>query len=82
MGLDAPEMRGQCPLEIRLAREARARMSALVARGVSLHPHGPDRYGRLLAAVRDRQGRDVAAVMIREGLAGPYGGERRWNWCG
>jgi endonuclease YncB( thermonuclease family) len=82
MGLDAPEMRGQCPVEIRLARAARARMSALVAGGVMLQPHGRDRYRRLLAVVRDRQGRDVAAVMIREGLARPYGGERRRSWCG
>jgi endonuclease YncB( thermonuclease family) len=77
MGLDAPEMRGRCPVEIRLAQSGRARMSVLVAGGVMLQPHGRDRYRRLLAVVRDRQGRDVAAVMIREGLARPYGGERR-----
>jgi len=57
-------------------------MSALVAGGVTLQPHGRDRYRRLLAVVRDRQGRDVAAVLIREGLARPYGGERRAGWCG
>jgi endonuclease YncB( thermonuclease family) len=32
--------------------------------------------------VRDRQGRDVALVLIREGLARPYGGEGRRSWCG
>jgi endonuclease YncB( thermonuclease family) len=82
MGLDAPEMRGSCPAEVRMARAARDRMEALVAGGVSLQPHGRDRYRRLLAVVRDRQGRDVAAVMIREGLARPYGGEARRSWCG
>jgi endonuclease YncB( thermonuclease family) len=82
MGLDAPEMHGRCPAEIRLSRAARDRMAVLVAGGVSLQPHGRDRYRRLLAVVLDRQGGDVAAVLIREGLARPYGGERRRSWCG
>ena len=82
MGLDAPEMHGRYPAEVRLARAARARMAILVAGGITIHPHGRDRYRRLLAVVRDRQGRDVAAVLIREGLARPYGGERRRSWCG
>lgn len=75
-------MHGRCPAEVRLARVARDRMATLVIGGVTLHPHGRDRYRRLLAVVRDRQGRDVAAVLIREGLARPYGGERRRSWCG
>lgn len=82
MGLDAPEMRGRCPAEARKARTARDRMAALVIGGVSLQPHGRDRYRRLLAVVRDWQGRDVGAVLIREGLARPYRGERRRSWCG
>jgi endonuclease YncB( thermonuclease family) len=82
MGLDVPELRGRCPAEVQVARAARDRMAALVAGGVSLQPHGRDRYRRLLAVVRDRQGRDVALVLIREGLARPYGGEGRRSWCG
>lgn len=82
MGLDAPEMEGRCPAEKEAARRARARMAELVAGGVTLRPHGRDRYRRLLAVVQDSRGRDVAALMIREGLARPYGGERRQGWCG
>ena len=83
IGLDAPELHGQCPIEVALAREARDRMAALVGRGVRLFPQGRDRYGRLLAVVLDAQGRDVAAVMIGEGLARPYDGRgRRQGWCG
>jgi len=81
MGLDTPELHGRCPREIAMARRAQARMGQLVAGGVLLSPHGRDRYGRLLAVVRDRSGRDVAQVMIREGLARPYEGSRRNGWC-
>jgi micrococcal nuclease len=83
IGLDTPEMRGQCPRETRLARAAKDRMTQLIASGVRLEPRGRDRYRRLLAVVRDRQGRDVARVMIREGHARPYNGRgRREGWCG
>ena len=43
---------------------------------------GRDRYGRTLAIVRDRAGRDLARIMIAEGLARPYDGRgRRLGWC-
>lgn len=83
VGLDAPELHGaRCPAELRLARAATARLDALAARGVTLRPMGRDRYARLLAVVRTRDGRDVAMVLIREGLARPYDGRsRRRGWC-
>jgi endonuclease YncB( thermonuclease family) len=82
MGLDAPEMRGRCPNEIRLARAATARLRQLTAADVRIERHGRDRYRRTLAVVRDRAGRDLAAVLIRERLARPYDGRgRRQGWC-
>ncbi|WP_207539599.1 thermonuclease family protein [Sabulicella rubraurantiaca] len=82
IGLDAPEMRGQCPREVRLAQVARNRLAVLVAQGVEIEPRGRDRYRRLLAVVRDREGRDVAQTLITEGLARPYYGRgRRQGWC-
>jgi endonuclease YncB( thermonuclease family) len=82
MGLDAPEMRGRCPRERQLAQRAQARMTQLVARGVVLERHGLDRWRRQLAVVRDRTGRDLAWVMIAEGLARPYDGRGpRGSWC-
>jgi micrococcal nuclease len=83
MGQDTPEMHGQCPAEIHAARAAKDRLTALIAAGISLEPHGRDRYRRLLAIVRDRQGRDVAQILIRERHARPYDGRgRRQGWCG
>ena len=82
MGLDTPEMRGQCPAEIRAARAAKNRLAGLIAAGVILEPNGRDRYRRLLAIVRDRRGRDVAQILIRERHARPYDGRgRRRGWC-
>jgi micrococcal nuclease len=82
MGLDAPEIRGACPAESRLAQRARARLVQLLADGVAIERHGRDRYGRALAVVRDALGRDVAGVLIAEGLAHPYFGRGpRGGWC-
>ncbi len=82
MGLDAPEIRGRCPAEIRLARVAKARMERLLAGGAWIERRGTDRYRRTLAVVRDARGRDVAQVMIAEGLARAYDGRgRRARWC-
>ena len=82
LGLDAPEMDGDCPTERRLAEAARARLIKLLASGrVSIERNGCDRYQRTLGAV-SVDGRDVAAVLIAEGLARPYDGGRRRSWCG
>ncbi len=82
MGLDAPELHGACPAEVLLAQRARARLQALLAGPYSIERHGRDRYGRALARVRDAQGRDVAAVMVSEGLAHAYSGRGpRGGWC-
>lgn len=82
MGLDAPELRGRCRAETRLARAAHARMQQLMARGVTLELRGRDRYRRTLAVVRVRGGQDVAAIMIRERLARAYDGRgSRRGWC-
>lgn len=81
IGLDAPELRGRCPAETTLAHQAQARLDHLVAGGITIHPQRRDRYGRTLAVVRDARGRDVAAVLVREGLARPNHGERRMGWC-
>ncbi len=85
-GIDAPERRGRarCPAEARLAERSAARLTQLVAGGVSLHPapRGRDRYGRMLAEARDARGRDVGAILVAEGLAAPYAGRGpRPDWC-
>lgn len=73
IGLDAPELHGAC---------AARRLAELVQGGVTLHPHGRDRYGRTLALVFDADGRNLATVLISEGLARRYDGRGpRSGWC-
>jgi endonuclease YncB( thermonuclease family) len=82
MGMDTPELRGACTAERELAQRARDRLAQLLAGGVTLQPRGMDRYRRVLAVVRDRRGRDLAEVLIAEGLARPYDGRGpRAGWC-
>ncbi len=62
--------------------DARALMTRLVRDGVRLvHVSGKDKYGRTLAYVRTRDGRDVGTVMLRRGLAvARYDGLDGYQW--
>lgn len=81
MGLDAPETHGACHAERELSRAATERLSALITEGIEIQRRGLDRFGRTLARVHVGE-RDVADVMIEEGLARAYDGRgRRTGWC-
>lgn len=87
VGFDAPETDPpRCAAEAALGQAAKLRLGDLVSRGQSLpegmllDDQGADKYGRRLVVMRV-QGRDVADVMIAEGLAVPYAGEARIDWC-
>lgn len=84
LGLDTPEIKGACPAEKALARQARDRLRALIAAAedrqlCSDDGFRRDKYRRILAALL-LDGQDVAAVLIAEGLARPWTG-RREPWC-
>jgi len=82
---DTPEKgdRAHCEAERVKARQATAFARSLLPRGstVGLADFGRDRYGRLLARLTLPDGRDLAAVMIEAGLAQPYTGGRKPDWC-
>ena len=82
MGLDAPELRGRCHAEVRLARAAPTRMQQLVGGGITIEQRGRDRYRRTLAVVRLRGGQNVADALIWERSARAYEGNgQRRGWC-
>ena len=83
-GIDAPEMKSRCRAEREAALKARAALSDLVAGGaISLSNIGGAKYyGRVLADVATEAGETVAAAMLDQGLARPYGGGKRQGWCG
>ncbi|MEI9885448.1 MAG: thermonuclease family protein [Rhizomicrobium sp.] len=81
-GIDAPELRARCEAERARAEAARAYLGRRLAGGeVRLSALRHDKHGgRVDAHVVDAQG-DIAAHMIRAGLARPYDGGRRDGWC-
>lgn len=83
-GVDAPELRRpQCDAERALAERARDRTAALTDNGVVLvDPRLGKFAGRVVAQVILPDGRNLADVLIAEGLGRAYDGGRRKGWCG
>jgi micrococcal nuclease len=88
-GVDAPELKGRCPQETRLAQEARDALTAILTSGaVSVRDLHADKYnGRAVAraVVADGsslEGDDVGALLIAGGYARAYDGRARSPWCG
>jgi micrococcal nuclease len=83
VGIDAPELRGRCMSETLAAYAARDRMAYLLAsakRVEIIRRKGRDKYRRTLARVLI-DGRDVADVLIGDGVVRPYDGGKRGGWC-
>ncbi|MFB2593538.1 thermonuclease family protein [Paracoccus sp. p4-l81] len=82
-GLNAPETRdAQCEAERAAGQRATARLRALVnGADLKIVRQGTEKYGRDLIRLWI-DGQDAAAILIREGLAEPYFGGRRRDWCG
>ncbi|MCH7943550.1 MAG: nuclease [Proteobacteria bacterium] len=82
-GVDTPELRGGCALEIELAIAARDLVvSVLGDQPATLRDVRYDKYGgRVLARVENNDGEDIAALLIAAGLGRPYDGGKRRPWC-
>ncbi|MDQ2066680.1 thermonuclease family protein [Xinfangfangia sp. CPCC 101601] len=82
MDIDTPEMRGQCPAEIRLAQAAKEALKAMIyaAQEVRVEISGQDKYRRVLVhLVLD--GQNASRMMLAAGHGRPYDGGRRAGWC-
>lgn len=80
LGIDAPELRAKDPAERERAQRAKARVLELLPVGseCTVVTHRPDKYGsRYLAEVLLPDGRDLARVLLAEGLARAYDGGAR-----
>jgi endonuclease YncB( thermonuclease family) len=86
VGYDAPEIHSRCPVERRLAKDARQMLIDIVQdRMVRLEIQGEDKYGRTLARVFTRlssDGRelDVASWFLANCTVRPYDGAAREAW--
>lgn len=81
-GIDAPEMRGKCKLEKKLAREAKQITVDMLrgAKRVELRNMQRGKYFRIIADVY-ADGVSVADRLIKAGLAYEYYGGTKQSWC-
>jgi len=83
LGFDTPEVFSPSCRREKAAGDAATRALTALVRSAPVTSavfHGHDRYGRNLARVAIG-GQEVAGYMIGLGLALPYHGHRRPNWC-
>lgn len=81
-GADTPELRGGCPAEKAAATRAKALLTSEAGHQVLLQDIRHDKYaGRVLARVTSEKGEDLASILIDAGLARPYDGGQRVDWC-
>ncbi|MGL6210235.1 MAG: thermonuclease family protein [Paracoccaceae bacterium] len=84
VGFDTPETSPpNCPEEAALGLKAKLRLGDLVAQrrdNITLDHRGWDKYGRRLVLMLV-DGQNIADILIAEGLAVPYSGEARIDWC-
>jgi endonuclease YncB( thermonuclease family) len=83
LGFDTPETHfAKCDAELQLGLAAKDRLTELLRTSeVTVIESGKrDKYGRTLAKVM-ADGLDVGKILIGEGLARPYQGEKRKSWC-
>ncbi|MFE3837698.1 thermonuclease family protein [Pseudogemmobacter sonorensis] len=83
IGIDTPEMAGECAEEIRAAHAARSALIGLIAAAaeIRVEARGRDRYGRVLVRLW-LDGRDASESLIALGHGRPYDGGARMGWCG
>lgn len=80
--VDTPELKGRCPREIKLAKQARRFTSRILQPGpIILTDIRRGKYGgRVVARIANKDGRDLGEALINAGLARPYS-NRRHSWC-
>ncbi len=78
--IDAPEVKGKCSHETRLAAKATQRLAQILShQAFTIERSGVDRFGRTLASVAGSAG-EAGHILVREGLARPWKGHKE-VWC-
>jgi micrococcal nuclease len=81
-GIDTPELRGECASEKAMAARARDRLTRLAGASISIAHIADDKYaGRVIADAAAADGTDLRDAMLASGLARPYDGGTRGDWC-
>jgi endonuclease YncB( thermonuclease family) len=83
LGIDTPEIKGQCKSEKDKAVQAKKYLESILesSKEVKVVGNKTDKYGRLLALVY-ADGVSVSSLMLQANLARVYDGGKRESWCG
>jgi len=81
-GIDTPEIKAGCEEEKKKALIAKEFVKKVcgASKRIELRDAGRDKYFRILASVYV-DGLNLGDIMIREGMAVPYDGGTKPNWC-
>lgn len=78
LGVDCPEIKGKTQKEKQLAQKAKAFTKRFLEQGpISLENCGRDKYFRLLCAVKNANGQDLADELIKHNLGYRYYGGKK-----
>lgn len=84
MGVDTPELKGECEAEIKQAKQAKAFVKNLLRHASTLTltqiDRDKDKYGRLLRQVKI-DGARLDKALIKAHLGRAYHGGKRKSWC-
>lgn len=84
MGVDTPEIKGQCQAEIKKAQQAKVFTKNLLRNASTLTltqlDKNKDKYGRLLRQVKI-DGQRLDKALIKAKLGREYYGGKRKSWC-
>ncbi|TIX83166.1 MAG: thermonuclease family protein, partial [Mesorhizobium sp.] len=81
VNIDAPETKfAKCDAERRMGLVAKRELQNLLGL-VFIKRLGKDKYDRTLAFLETSDGKDIGAIMMDLGLAVPYAGGKRMDWC-
>lgn len=82
IGVDTPELHGDCKRERRLAKAAKkfTNQQLKTAKKITLETQGRDRYKRLLAKVYV-DGKRLDKIIIKAKHGRKYAGGKRKSWC-
>ena len=81
-GIDTPEIRGKCEKEKAQAKQARDFLQAMLENAKTIHLKAVEKgkYFRLIADVYADE-KNVAELLILNGMARKYDGGKRLPWC-
>jgi micrococcal nuclease len=80
--IDAPETKfARCDAERRMGMVAKRELQQLLGLVFIRRLGRKDKYDRTIAFLRTADGRDIGAMMMDLGLAVPYSGGKRIDWC-